>query len=190
MVKFKLYAPPLIKSQTFKIESINTYDYNSSSDTEFVLQGSNRTPVFMSIETDQISSELRLSVKLTRNIVKQLFDLDEFAEIFDNEQGPVVVHRIIDTDAVGSKLQKYAGWTAPLYYRQAFAVKGYYHKGDYRNKEIPQSKNNCDEFDYYCLVSNDEFHAVEIEVYDDGEEVMLTYVTDDQIIEELWPGSL
>ena len=191
-VTFKLHAPPLIKEKTFKVVAINTYDFESSTDSEFVLQGSSRTPIYMSIENNSDSVEIRLSVMLKHSTVRTLFSENELAEVIDNEDGLVEIHRLVDTDAVGSKLAEYAGWTAPKYYRQAFGVRGYHHKDDFRNKSIPQKKaqheKNCEEFDYYCLVSSDEKHVVEIAIYNDNEDVMLTFVTDEQIIEELLRG--
>jgi len=184
-VKFKLHAPPLIKEKTFKVFAINTYDFESSTDTEFVLRGPSRTTIYMSIENNSDIVEIRLSVRLKHSTVRTLFDENELAEVIDNEDGLVEIHRLVDTDAVGSKLAEYAGWTAPKYYRQAFGVRGYHHKDDFRYKTIPQVKQNCAEFDYYCLVSSDEKHVVEIANYDDSEDVMLTFVTDEQIIEEL-----
>ncbi len=188
-VTFKLHAPPLIKEKTFKVASINTYNFESSTDTEFVLQGATRAPIYMSVENNSDSVEIRLSVMLKLGFVRKLFDENELAEVVDNEDDLIEMHRLIDTDAIGSKLAEYAGWTAPLYYRQAFGVRGCRYKGDFRNAPVTQSGLSCDEFDYYCLVSSDERHVVEIAVYNYSENVMLTFVTDGEIIGELRKGS-
>ena len=79
-VKFKLHAPPLIKEKSFKVVAINTYDFESSTDTEFVLQGSSRTPIYMSIENNSDTVEIRLSVMLKHSTVRTLFDENELAE--------------------------------------------------------------------------------------------------------------
>jgi len=193
-VRFKLHAPPLIKEKVFKVVSISTYYFESSQDTVFVLQGGggSSSRIFMSIENNPESFadkiEIRLSVMITHSSVRQLFDENDLSEVVDVEDRLVEVHRLMDTDSYDSKLSEYAGWTAPLYYREAFAVRGYHLQGDFRNKPIPQQSYSREEFDYYCLVSSDEKHVVEISVYNDNEDVMLTFVTDGNIIEELLPG--
>lgn len=189
LVKFKLYAPPLIAGHTFKVNAVNTYDYKSGLETEFTLQGSVSQAVFMTIENTDEGSEVRLSVKQPRNIIEKLFDLDQFADIFDNESGPVSIERQTNPDDPGHALDDLQGWTAPVYHRQTFAARGYYHNGDYRNGTIPQDSDNCEELDYYGLLSDDEKHEVEIEIFDDDEDVLLTLVSDESIIEELWPGT-
>jgi len=192
-VRFKLHAPPLIKEKAFKVVAINTYRFESSQDTVFVLQGDSSRPVFLSIENNPDSFadsiELRLSVKITHHSVRQLFDENELSDVIDVEDRLIEIHRQVDTDAIDSKLAEYAGWTAPHYYREAFAVRGYHHTGDFRNKPIPEQGNSREEFDYYCLVSGDEKHVVEISVYNNNEDVMLTFVTDGNIIEDLLPGN-
>lgn len=189
MVKFKLYAPPLIAGQSFKVESVNTYDYKGGSETEFTLRGAISQSFFMTVENTDEGADVRLSLKIKRNVVEQLFNLDQFAEIFDNQQGPVHIERTVNPDEASHQLSELSGWTAPKYHREVFAMRGYFHEGDYRDKNVPNDTDRCEELDYYCIVSDDETRAVEIEVFDDDEDVMLTIISDDNIIEELWPGS-
>lgn len=189
LVKFKIYAPALIAGQTFKVEAIGTYDYKSGTETEFTLRGSISQTLFMTVENTDEGSDIRLSLAQPRKVIQQLFNLDQFAEIFDNEQGPVRIDRIVNPDDTGHDLGELCGWTAPSYHRQTFGLRGYFHEGDFRNRTVPNDTDQCEELDYYCLLSDDERHAVEIEVYDDDEDVFLTLITDLDVIEELWPGS-
>jgi hypothetical protein len=171
------------------VEDVNTYDYKSGAETEFTLRGATPQTVFMTVGNTDEGTEVRLSLKQPRNVVEQLFNLEQFAQIFDNEQGPVDIERQTNPDEPNHQLSELAGWTASVYHREAFATRGYFHKGDYRNRTVPTHSDDCEELDYYGLISDDEQHAVEIEIYDDDEDVLLSLITDESIMEELWPGS-
>ncbi len=191
LVKFKQYGPQLLQEDMFKIEAVNTYHYKSSKEFEFVLRGSTDHTIFLIIDDTDDGAKMRMSVKLPRDIWEQLFDEGALAPVIDEEHGQIEVKRRVDPDAEdgGAALAFLTGWTAPEYVRESFAVRGYYHNGDYRNKAIPDSADDGEEFDYYGLESKDEQYALEIEVYDDDTDVLVTYVTDVSLIEEMWPGS-
>ncbi|MBL1276468.1 MAG: hypothetical protein COB30_010295 [Ectothiorhodospiraceae bacterium] len=191
LVKFKSYGPQLLQEDMFKVEEVNTYHYNNSKEFEFVLRGSTEHTIFLSIEDSDGGPKMRMSVKVPRNIWEPLFGDGALGPVIDEEGGHVEVTRCTDPDSVNSDdaLAFLAGWTAPEYIRESFAVRGFYHKGDYRNKSIPEDADDCDEMDYYGLESKDEKYALEIEVYDDDTDVLVTYMTDVTLIEEMWPGS-
>ena len=191
LVKFKLYAPPLIQNDMFKVEEVNTLHYaGDNKEIEFVLRDSaSEHTIFMFVEESEDGLELRLSVKLTRDIWEELFGADELSPVVDDERGHVVVKRLIDPDTTEGPLAFLSGWTAPEYIRESFAVRGYYHTGDYRNKPLPDTTDNCEELDYYGLESKDENYALEVEVYDSDTDVLVTMITDVSLIEEMWPAS-
>lgn len=201
MIKFKQYGPQLLQQEMFKVDEVNSYHYRSGKEFEFVLRSSsgadsrsgnttNHT-LFLTIDDSDDDPKMRMSVKVPRQIWQQLFEEAALALVIDQEQGHIVVKRRVDPDRVDSShpLAFLAGWTAPEYIRESFAIRGYYYKGDYRNKAIPDNADDCEELDYYGLESNDEKFALEIEVYDGDTDVMVTYVTDVLLIEEMWPGN-
>ncbi|MDH5232747.1 MAG: hypothetical protein OEZ58_17005 [Gammaproteobacteria bacterium] len=188
LVRFKLYAPQPLPGQLFEVKSINTYDYQSSSETEFVLRSPTNDTAFLTVAETDSGLSVQLSRRITREIVGQLFDLNEFANIFDvaPDQAGVSIKRQLNPDENASALADLSGWTANQYTRNEYAVRGYFYEGDYREKPIPSEPG--DELDYFGLVSDDENFAVSIEVYDGSDEVSLIVLTDENIIEEMWPA--
>ncbi len=189
LVKFKLLAPPLLAGQTFKVDEVNTYHYEHSVETEFVLRGSPRRTLFMTVDINEDDPALRLSVKLSRAEVASLFDLDQFARIFDQEEGEVIIHRQHAPDEPGHLLADLQGFTAPEYVRTAFAITAYFCKGDFRERREALDEADGESLDYYCVTSADERHAIECEVYDGDDDVMCTLIEDTRLIDELWPAS-
>lgn len=189
LVKFKLLAPSLLAGQTFKVDEVNTYHYEHSVETEFVLRGSQRRTLFMTVDTSEDDPTLRLSVKLTRAEVASLFNLDQFAKIFDQEGGELIIHRQHAPDEPGHPLADLQGFTAPEYVRTAFAITAYFCKGDFRERQQELDDAAGESLDYYCITSADERHAIESEVYDGDDDVLCTLIADTQLVEELWPAT-
>lgn len=188
LVRFKLYAPKPLPGQLFELKSINTYDYNSSTETEFVLRSPSNDTVFLTISENDSGTSVQISRRITRDIVEKIFDLGEFARVFDipPDEGAVRIKRQINPDEDDSPLNELSGWTAAQYTRSEFSVGGYFYEGDYRKTAIPS--NPGDDLNYYGLSSDNEDFAVSIEVYDDSDEVSLIVLTDESIIEEMWPS--
>jgi len=81
-------------------------------------------------------------------------------------------------------------WTATQYRQEIYGEGGYYHKGDFRNKAIPENEDDGDEFENYLAIDDKRQHTIEAEVYDGGEtDIIITIrrpVTD---IEDMWPSA-
>lgn len=189
MVRFKQYAPRLLQEDMFRVEEVNTCHYKSGKEFEFVLRGTSQYTLFLTVEESDDGPRMRLSVKLPRDIWEELFEEGHLSSVIDEEQGQVIVRRRVDPDTSTGALSFLAGWTAPEYIRESFAIRGYYHKGDYRNKTIPDDADDSEELDYYGLESKDEKFALEVEVYDEDTDVLVTLITDVSLIDEMWPGS-
>ncbi len=175
--------PPQLKGQQLKVERVSCYEYEHNRSAEWQLRGNDNLPIFMSVETDD-EEWLCFSVKVTRDKVEQLFDLDEFAKIFE-EPGQAVLK--LKPEA-RSQLPELAHWLADEYHQSTFAAYGYYHQNDYRLMSPPAGRG--EPFESYRLDSADESRAVEIEVYESGEtDVMLTLYRPLSDIRDFWPGA-
>lgn len=186
IVKFKLFTPPPLANDNFTIAEVNTYDYQSGNETEFVLRGTGNQTLFMGIDESDDEVELRISIKLPRTVVEKLFDLEQFSVIFDDEQAQLTLNKDLNLESDWSWLTE---WTAPQYNQNSHSVRGYYHKGDYRNKTLSDSADDSDELDYYSLISDDENHYIEVEVFDGDTDVMVTRLFSQDDIEEMWPAT-
>ncbi len=182
IVRFKLYAPGYLAGQRFVVEAVNTYCYQGEQESEFVLRGHCSRTLFLSITNEDGEKRLWLSAKLKPGEIKALFDGDELAAIFDNEAGSARLH-LQSLSAVPADLE---GWFADEYERTVFSLPGEFFTGDYRGQSLPQ--DGAEDLDYYCLTNDDDSRAMVFEVYDSGDEVMVSIMTETTLIEELWPA--
>ena len=120
---------------------------------------------------------LAVALEIQRPTVERLFDLDEFARLFDSDEPPnLTLNR-------RRELPELEGWTAPIY-RQEAALQAYRHEGD------PGSATELrggEEFDHYRLVGDRRRFAVEVAVFDGGRtDVALVALASESIVEEIW----
>lgn len=172
--------PKQLRGQTFQVAEVNTYQFQREYETEFTLKGDDRELFYMTV-SGGVSPVVSISRRIHRGIVEQLFDLDQFAGIFEeHEQTTLPLQQPVD---------EYSGWLSDIYHQEIFAETGYYVKGDHRTNGVSYDANNEDEsFDYYSLISPDEKAAIELEVYDGGEtEVCLTIWLAIEDVKDMWP---
>ncbi len=154
--------PKEIRGETFQIMEINTYEYKNARETEFLLQGSEGIPLHLTIDDEDGEQWLNFNRKIERNEVEQLFDMDAFGLVFEDDVSREPIKVVGD----GSLYER---WLADSYYQEGEWVRGYFHKADFRNKSISRFEDDKGEaFESVSLVSEDDMHRVEIEVWEDG----------------------
>ena len=181
IIKFDFMPQSDLSNNQFQVTDVNTYDFEDRKLTEFTLKGDAAASVYLTIDETGDEPFLSFSRKINRNIVEQIFDMDEFAAIFDTED-PATLKRT-------SEPADLENWTTDTYLQEIYAEGGYYHKGDYRNKTIPADESEGDDFEYYMLIGNKRQFVIEAEVYDGGETDIIVSIrrplTD---IEEMFPA--
>ncbi|MGB1297625.1 MAG: hypothetical protein ACPG8A_05075 [Psychrobium sp.] len=172
--------PALLRGQSLEIKQINTYEYEFNKSVEWVLQGSTDDILFLSVENDDVQT-LVFSLKISRDIVGQIFDLDEFSQLFD-EPGRAVLN-------AKELPPEYSQWAGQVYRQCEFAQFGYFHdRVDYRSQRLNEDQG--DSFERYSAESDDEKYGVEAEVYEGGEtDVVLTVQRPITDIRQYWPKS-
>ena len=175
--------PPELKGQTLHVIDINTYQYEYENETEFVVKGDSGTSIFVTIENDDGEEWVNFNLKIRRKDVEKLFDMDNFADIFDSED-LTELSRIQDVD-------KFSRWTTTRYKQESHPSTAYYYNQDFRGKTISKYVEDGGE-PCECITlsdSEDEF-AVNIEVWDDGEtDIFLCVSRPLTDIVDLFPGS-
>ena len=173
-VKFGFVAPRGLSQAELQIVSVHALDLGGSGKIRRVLglDGGGRRELWRD-ERDTLA----VALEIQRPTVERLFDLDEFARLFDPDEPPnLTLHRRRESPEL-------EGWTAPVY-RQEAALQAYRHKGD------PGSATTLrggEEFDYYRLVGDRRRFAVEVAVFDGGRtDVTLVAFASESIIEEIW----
>jgi len=178
--------PPQLRGQQLRVESINTYEYQRSQQTEWVLKGHSSDTIYLSLEEGD-ETHLAFSIKINRTIVEQMFSLDQFGDIFEEDEQAMLTTQTLSPDLAG----QYAQWLGKDYHQINFAQFGYFHRQDYRGTKPPQDEDGAtgDEFESYHLLDDEEKYAVDIEVYGDGDtDVMLTLYRPPSDIRDYWPG--
>ena len=127
--------------------------------------------------------KLALARVLKRKQVDQLFDIDEFARLFDHDESPNLV---LKRTSVPAELD---GWTAPLY-RQEAAHEAYIQNHDPATTEFDGTMtDDTKPIDFYRLVGDERRFALEAHVSDGGRtDVIAIALVSNSVISELWPA--
>jgi len=170
--------PAQLRGQQLEVTQVNTYEYEHRKELEWVLQGTNSELIFMSIDDDD-KQELVFSRKINRDVVSELFCLDQFSQLFEESEPAVLDLKLERADL--------SQWLAKQYRQCEFAQMGYFHQQDYRQRPIGQQRG--DSFERYSAISDDERYGIEAEVYQDGEtDVVVSLYRPLSDIREFWPG--
>jgi len=160
--------PEILRGQQLQVTTVNCYEDENSTQSEWTLQGSNELLIFLSLDVDD-STELKFSLKIEHEDVEDLFDLESFSEIFD-EPGQAFLDRKSDNDLTTS-------WSSEQYQQSVFAKVGYFHRKDHRSENLSayEGKDAGEQFELYCLYNEDQSKGLDIEVWQDGDtDVSLT----------------
>ena len=175
--------PEELRAQEFQVSAINSYEYETKTETEWVLQGTNNVQIYLTLDIDD-ETYLKFSLKIERDEVETLFNLDEFSTIFD-EPGNALLNRQADTDHTSS-------WSAQQYQQQTFSHVGYFHRKDNRVESLSsyEGKDAGEQFELYALFDKEDTRGVDVEVWQDGDtEVFLSLFRPTTDIIDMYPGS-
>nr|VFK52929.1 MAG: hypothetical protein BECKTUN1418F_GA0071002_10157 [Candidatus Kentron sp. TUN]VFK53495.1 MAG: hypothetical protein BECKTUN1418E_GA0071001_10178 [Candidatus Kentron sp. TUN] len=182
IVKFGFAGQGGISNQSLRVEDINTCDLGGEKHkkTLFTLQGTDSHMRLAVVDQGQ-GERVEIGTAVFPEDVERIFDMDAFIDLLDPETG---VHHILERIKEPKRL---TGWIGPVY-RQEAGHNAYYHTGDYRYRQLPDSEEEGDAFSYYLLVSDDRQFGLEVQVYDGGrtDVYLLVYLAVSKI-EELWP---
>lgn len=171
-----------LKGQTLRVVDVQTYQYQRSADYELVLESESGQVVFLQIESDDGEQWANFSIKIQRDDVDEIFTLDEFARIFDEEDLTFI--------KVANTPERLSQFLAKSYQQTEAPFVCYFHNQDYRNKPLPRYEDEGGEpCEMICLSSDDESHGLNIEIWEGGDtEVSLTYTRPVSDIVDLFPG--
>ncbi|MBF0427208.1 MAG: hypothetical protein HQL66_15455, partial [Magnetococcales bacterium] len=151
-----------LSGERFRVTEVDTYLFGNERHPRLTLTGEGGSVVFFSLNAREDVAQFSVSGRLQRNEVAHLFNLEEFARLFEDKEGVLSLSRVEEPKSM-------AGWTAPLYRLQVDALKGSFHRGDYRGSAFFPRPREGRGLDYYLLVDDGALHAIEVEVYDGGE---------------------
>lgn len=154
--------PEQLRDKQYEVTAINCYEFEHKLVTEWVLKGNNNVEIYLSLDIDD-KTYLKLSLKISEQQVEQLFNLDQFSEIFD-EPGRAFLDRKTDTEQT-------AGWTCEQYRQTHFAQVGYFHRRDHRLTKPSQYEGETagEPLEFFSLEGNEDQYSIDLEVWADGD---------------------
>lgn len=169
--------PEQLRDASFEVVRVNTYEYEIYAYHECVLKsGDNKQFNLVYHHDDQ--EYLSLNFAITTDWVERVFDMEQFAGVFDEG-----LSQIVEAVAV----EPIAQWISPHYRKIIDSQTGYFYSQKLSLSRIPAHIEG-EKFQMYQLESVDEAFAVDIEVWEDGDtDVFLTRYFDMSIIKEYWP---
>ncbi len=154
--------PKELRGKTFQVMEINTYEYQHEKVTEFLLEGPEQLPVHMSVENEDGEKWINFTMKLDREEVEELFDMDAFGAVFDEGVSRMPVEVVGDAS-------DYERWLGKSYRQQGEWNSGYFYQQDKRNQTRNQYEEDGSEpFESVSLASDDDMFSLDIEVWEDG----------------------
>lgn len=175
--------PESLRQQQFQVTAVNTYEYEHHNQKEWTLTGTNELEIFLTLDVDD-KTYLKFALKVERDDIETLFDLDDFATIFD-EPGEAFLEKKSDNNLT-------SGWSDQQYQQQVYAQVGYFHRKDYTKSALSQyeGKGAGEQFELYVLYNQDQSRGIDVEVWQDGDtDVFLTLFRPLTDIIDMYPGS-
>jgi len=175
--------PESLRKQQFQVSAINCYEFENNTQTEWVLQGENNLELYLTIEKDD-QTYLKFALKIQHQDIESLFDLDEFATVFD-EPGQAFLDKKSDSSLT-------SGWSSSQYQQRVFAKVGYFHRKDNRSENLSAYEGNeaGEQFELYSLLDKEESRGIDIEVWQDGDtDLFITLYRPTSDITDIFPGS-
>ena len=177
-LKFGFVAPHGLSTVEARVASVRAIDLGGPHKVRRVLTLDDGGGYDMWRDDD---GALALARTIGRPDVERLFDLDEFARLFDpDEPANLVLHR-------RAELPEFEGWTTEIY-RQEAALQAYHHEQDPAVTKIDTTlADDAEAFDHYRLVGDRRRFAVEVAVFDGGRtDVTLVALMAESVVEEFW----
>lgn len=171
--------PQAMRKQQLQVIDINSIEFKHEHYAEVVGQGSDAHLVYLSFPTNP-QKLVKLSLLLNRSEVEALFDLDDFAEIFEKPGHARLKPLTSEHD--------YADMLAQEYIQQDFMTTGYKYQQDFRATKPPQdSQQHGREFEFYSLEGNQGKRFIDIFIFENGDtDVYLSFLRPVNEITELW----
>jgi hypothetical protein len=175
--------PESLRKQEFQVTAINSYEYERSTQSEWVLTGNNDIELYLALDMDD-KTHLKFSLKIEQQDVEALFDLEDFSVIFEEDE-QAFLDRKIDTETT-------SGWTSDQYQQSVFAQVGYFHRKDHRSEKISayEGKDSGEQLELFVLYDQDQSRGIDLEVWQDGDtDVFLTLYRPLSDIVDMFPAS-
>lgn len=184
-LKDRSTLPDELQGQTLTVKKVQAYQYSENTLTpEFVLELPNGQTFTMMLDDEDGEEFITLSKALSRQEVGELFDLDAFAELF--EEGFAELETNQDAAA------HHAGWVGDQYHQTIKSAIAYFYQTDQRNKSTSELayEDDSSECLYHECEGTPDHYSLTVEVWEDGDtDVYIQASFSLTVIEEMWPNA-
>ncbi len=172
--------PQQIRGQTVKVTSIGSYQYESESAVEMVLETPDGGTVSLSYASVD-EGTMTLAIKVPESSVVKIFDEAEFSQLW-GEDFPVLKAK--------SEESPLSDWICSEYKQTAKEGTAYYFNSDRRGKADSQYEDDgSEELRYHEASGGTECYSLNVEIWSSGEtDVFLCRTFNISTIEEYWVG--
>ncbi len=186
LLKERLSLPSELQGAELEVTAVSTHQYSDGLEKEVTLRSIDNKTYYLSMDDNDGDPVLCFSIKLERMLVNQLFDLDQFALLFEPDTVTLDVQSIPD---------EIKDWVKDGKYVQTISdTEAYFYHDDLIAKGISPSSSQDDdgeEFHYFCCDSDvDDNYSLLVEVWGSGEtDVSIEVSTPTDVIAEMWPNA-
>ena len=178
--------PKTLRSQELEVTSVATYQYSDGIEKEITFRSIDNKTYYMSIDDNDGDPLLCFSIKIERTEVESLFDLGQFAGLF--EEGS---YTQLEVQSIPESLKE---WVSGDKYHQTLSNgEGYYFQDDLIVKGVTPSSREDDSSEAFrfheCESSENDDYGLLVEVWSSGEtDVSLSVSTPLDVVAEMWPN--
>lgn len=158
--KHRQILPENLQGSSFEVTNVASYQYDDGFVKELTLSNENNVSYFISLDDTDGDARITLSRKLPRSQVLDLFNEDDFAQLWDPG------HCHLTTQKICPEL---AGWIGNRYHQTVNEGEAYFY-----NREMQDSSASAYQDDdgeplrYHECEGSDDHYGLSVEVWTDG----------------------
>lgn len=181
-LKPRSILPAELRGKDLTVKKVQAYQYSEGYMPEFVLTSPENMTFTLMVEPEEEGEDLTFSRLISPAEVQQLFDLDNFSELF----GDTAAHlNVLDSDFT----KVFDGWIAEKYFQSIQNGNGYFYDDD-RRKQTPSKyvDDASEELRFHECEGNPDRYSLNVEIWEDGAtDVFLQLTVPSNVIELMWP---
>jgi len=178
--------PKILRSQELEVTSVGTHQYSDGIEKELTFRSIDNKTYYMSIDDNDGDPLLCFSIKIERAEVETLFDLGQFARLFEDAS-----YAQLEVKSIPERLKDWVG--GDNYHQTLSHGEGYYFKDDLIAKGVIPSSHEDESSEAFrfheCESSDNDDYGLLVEIWSSGEtDVFLSVSTPLDVVAEMWPN--
>ena len=183
LFKYREALPTQLREKQLEVTDLGTYEYSSGRSKELVLTDEDNNVFYLSLEQDDGEVSLCLAKKISRSQVAELFDEQQFAELWGEQFAELVVQ-------IEPLPQTLSGWLTENYRQGIKDQQVFYYERDALSADLSDPQDGEELCIHECEGDDDRF-GLNVEISADGSTaVFLQVYCPTDVIAQLDPGGI